>query len=216
MKYKLAVFDMDGTILYTLQDLTDGLNHALRKNGFPEKKLTEVRSFVGNGIRHEVECSVPADTKKEMIQKVYEDFNAWYEVHCFDHTKPYEGILSLLQDLRKAGMKTAVVSNKGDYAVQELDRKFFQGLLDCGVGEKENIARKPAPDTVNEVLKELQISKTDAVYIGDSKVDLRTAENAGMPCIIVTWGYRDEEDLRKQGAQTIVRTVEELKHELLG
>lgn len=212
MKYRLVIFDMDGTLLYTLEDLTDGLNHALQLNGFPTKTMKEVRSYVGNGIRNEVRCSLPLDTDASIQQKVYEDFSAYYNVHCNDHTRPYDGILDLLRKLKNDGVLTAVVSNKGDYAVQELDKQYFDGLLDAGVGEREDegIARKPAPDTVNAVLKKLHVERKDAVYVGDSEVDIKTALNAQMDSIIVDWGYRDRSDLIKDGAEKIVSTPEEL------
>ncbi|MDD6258244.1 MAG: HAD family hydrolase [Erysipelotrichaceae bacterium] len=212
MKYRLVIFDMDGTLLYTLEDLTDALNHALHLNGFPTKTMKEVRSYVGNGIRNEVRCSLPSDTNVSIQQKVYEDFSAYYNVHCNDHTRPYEGILDLLRKLRNDGVLTAVVSNKGDYAVQELDKQYFDGLLDAGVGEREDegIARKPAPDTVNAVLNKLHTDRKDAVYVGDSEVDIKTALNAHMDSIIVDWGYRDRSDLIKDGAKKIVSAPEEL------
>ncbi len=212
MKYKLVIFDMDGTLLYTLEDLTDGLNYALQLNGFPTKTMSEVRGYVGNGIRNEVRCSLPEHTDDSVQQKVYEDFSAYYNVHCNDHTRPYDGIIALLKKLKADGILTAVVSNKGDYAVQELDKQYFGGLLDAGVGEREDegIAKKPAPDTVNAVLKKLHTDRKDAVYVGDSEVDIETAANAHMECIIVDWGYRDRKDLIKDGAEKIVSSPEEL------
>lgn len=216
MKYRLVIFDMDGTLLYTLEDLTDGLNHALKENGFPLKKMSEVRSYVGNGIRNEVRCSLPSGTDEVVRQKVYEDFSAWYNVHCGDHTRPYDGIPELLKKLKENGVLCAVVSNKGDLAVQELDRQYFDGLLDAGVGEKEaeGIAKKPAPDTVNEVLRKLHVDRKDAVYVGDSEVDIQTAKNAEMDSIIVDWGYRDHDYLVEQGAGIIVSSPEELYEKL--
>ena len=207
---------MDGTLLYTLEDLTDGLNHALRKNGYPEKTMQEVRSFVGNGIRNEVRCSLPEGTDAQFRQKVYEDFNDYYNVHCGDHTGPYKGIPDLLRKLRVNNVMTAVVSNKGDLAVQELDRQYFDGLLDAGVGEREDegIAKKPAPDTVNAVLRKLHVDRKDAVYVGDSEVDIETAKNAHMDSIIVDWGYRDHADLVRDGAKVIVSSPEELFEKL--
>lgn len=212
MKYKLVIFDMDGTLLYTLEDLTDGLNYALQLNGFPPKTMSEVRGYVGNGIRNEVRCSLPEHTDDSVQQKVYEDFSAYYNVHCNDHTRPYDGIIALLKKLKADGILTAVVSNKGDYAVQELDKQYFDGLLDAGAGEREDegIAKKPAPDTVNAVLKKLHTDRKDAVYVGDSEVDIETAANAHMECIIVDWGYRDRKDLIKDGAEKIVSSPEEL------
>jgi phosphoglycolate phosphatase len=212
---RAVIFDMDGTTLYTLEDLSAGLNYALRKNGLPAKPMEEIRTYVGNGVHSEVEHSVPEGTSEEMIEKVYQDFLPWYNQHCNDHTRPYEGIIPLLKKLRENGMKTAIVSNKGDEAVQILDQKYFSGLIDAGVGERADVARKPAPDTVNKVLEALQIDRSEAVYIGDSEVDLATAENAGMACIIVLWGYRDEAFLKEKGARVMVHTVKELEERLL-
>lgn len=214
MKYKLAVFDMDGTILYTLQDIVDSMNRALRKNNLPETTLKDMRVYIGNGIMNEVRRSVPENASEETIQKVFRDFNEDYAKHCSDTTKPYEGISELLKDLREMGILTAVVSNKGDYAVQELMKQYFDGLFDAGVGEKEGIERKPAPDTVYAVLDALKIDKDEAVYIGDSEVDIDTAKNARMDCILVSWGYRDKPDMYAKGASRIVDTMDELKEEI--
>jgi len=185
MQYQLAIFDMDGTILNTLQDLTNSLNAALAKSGYPQHTAEEVRFFVGNGIRKLIERGVPAGTPVEQIDTVHHDFTAHYQVHCADTTQPYDGIPELLQTLRRAGCKTAVVSNKADYAVQELCKQYFDGMFDFAVGEREQILKKPAPDSVNEVLQKLQIDRRQAVYIGDSDVYIQTAKNAAMDGIFV-------------------------------
>lgn len=210
MKYKLAVFDMDGTILNTLEDLADSLNAALEMSGYPQRTLEEVRCFVGNGIRKLIERGVPAGTPVEMIDKVNSDFTGHYKVHCADKTKPYDGIIPVIRRLLAAGVKTAVVSNKADYAVQELCVQYFDGLFDAAVGERAGIAKKPAPDSVNEVLRHLNVAREDAVYIGDSEVDIATARNAGMDSIIVDWGFREREFLVKMGAQRIISAPEEI------
>ncbi|MBE6122064.1 MAG: HAD family hydrolase [Erysipelotrichaceae bacterium] len=216
MKYRLAVFDMDGTILYTLQDIVDSTNHILRSFGMPEKTLEQMRSYIGNGIMREIECSVPEGTSAEVIRQVHDAFLPYYGEHCNDTTRPYDGILSLMQDLRSAGMKTAVVSNKGDFAVQELIRRYFSEVCDMGLGEKEGIRRKPDPDMTDAVLEFFGISRDEAVYIGDSEVDIETARNSGLDCICVTWGYRDEDFLIAKGAELIAHTPQELKQILLG
>lgn len=215
MKYDAVIFDMDGTILNTLEDLAGTLNYSLRCYGFPERTLPEVRSFVGNGIRMLVRRGCPAGTPEEVQEKVYEAYQPYYKEHCADKTRPYDGIPELIASLRKAGIKTAVVSNKGDIGVQDLCRCFFDGLFDTAVGERTGIRRKPAPDSVNEVLSILRIPKERAVYIGDSEVDIETAANAGIDCILVEWGFRTREALEAAGAGRIARDVRELEGFLL-
>ncbi|MCI5622449.1 MULTISPECIES: HAD family hydrolase [Anaerostipes] len=216
MKYKLAIFDMDGTILNTLEDLCDATNYALSQSDYPARTIDEVRRFVGNGIRKLIERAVPTGTEEPEIEKVHEDFTKYYKVHCADKTKPYDGIMKLLEKLRAAGCQTAVVSNKADYAVQELCEQYFQGMFDAAAGEKEGIAKKPAPDSVNAVMKKLGTTKEHAVYIGDSEVDIETAKNAGLDCIVVEWGFRDREYLEEKGGKTFVTRPEEIKERILG
>ena len=208
--YKLAVFDMDGTILDTLEDLKDSTNFALEKCGYPTRSYDEVRRFVGNGIRKLIERAVPEGLTTEQIDRVHEVFTEHYKVHCADKTKAYDGIKPLLEKLRASGVKTAVVSNKADYGVQELCKEYFDGLFDYAVGEREGIRRKPAPDAVNEALRVLGMDKSEAVYIGDSDVDFETAKNAELPCISVLWGFRDEEFLREKGATLFVHDPAEI------
>ena len=210
MKYMIAIFDLDGTILNTLEDLTDSTNHALKTCGYPERTMDEVRQFVGNGIRKLMERAVPEGTPVEEIDRVHETFTAHYKVHCADKTRPYDGIMELLQNLKKDGCKLAVVSNKADYGVQELCKQYFDGIFDFAVGEREGIRKKPAPDSVNEVLKTLGCSRDRAVYIGDSDVDIQTAANAQMDHIIVEWGFRDVPFLIAKGAKVLVEKPEEI------
>ena len=210
MKYMIAIFDLDGTILNTLEDLADSTNYALKTCGYPERTMDEVRQFVGNGIRKLMERAVPEGTPVEEIDQVHETFTAHYKVHCADKTRPYDGIMELLQNLKKDGCKLAVVSNKADYGVQELCKQYFDGVFDFAVGEREGIRKKPAPDSVNEVLKTLGCSRDRAVYIGDSDVDIQTAANAQMDHIIVEWGFRDVQFLISQGAKVLVEKPEEI------
>lgn len=214
--YKLAVFDMDGTILDTLEDLMDSVNFALSECGYPTRTYDEVRRFVGNGIRKLIERAVPEGLTVEEIDRVHEVFTGHYKLHCADKTKAYDGIKPLLEKLRANGIKTAVVSNKADYGVQELCREYFDGLFDYAVGEREGIRRKPAPDSVNEALRVLNTDKSEAVYIGDSDVDFETAKNAELTCISVLWGFRDEEFLRERGATLFVRRPEEIFDIIMG
>ena len=210
MKYTIAIFDLDGTILNTLEDLADSTNYALKTCGYPERTMDEVRQFVGNGIRKLMERAVPEGTPVEEIDRVHETFTAHYKVHCADKTRPYDGIMELLQNLKKDGCKLAVVSNKADYGVQELCKQYFDGVFDFAVGEREGIRKKPAPDSVNEVLKTLGCSRDRAVYIGDSDVDIQTAANAQMDHIIVEWGFRDVPFLIAKGAKVLVEKPEEI------
>ena len=215
MAYKLAIFDLDGTILDTLEDLADAMNYALGEHGYPGRTIEEVRRFVGNGIRKLIERAVPAGLAKEEIDRVHETFSAYYQQYCADKTRPYEGVLPLLERLRAAGCLTAVVSNKADAAVQPLCRRYYNGLFDYAVGERTGIRRKPDPDSVQEVLRRLQVEAADAVYIGDSEVDIQTAKNAGLDSIIVTWGFRDRDYLESQGGRRFVDRPEEIEQIIL-
>lgn len=216
MKYQVVIFDLDGTLLDTLDDLADSVNYALGTEQLPERTREEVRRFVGNGIRKLIERAVPAGTTEEVTDYVFEVFKDRYKVHCADKTKPYEGIIELLCRLKENGVKTAVVSNKADFAVKELCERYFPELLCEAIGERTGIARKPAPDTVNEVLRLLNVDRTQAVYIGDSDVDVETAKNAGMDCIAVDWGFRDAEVLCSAGAEVIISDAVQLEEVLLG
>ena len=215
MKYKIAIFDMDGTILNTLDDLADSMNHCLRVHGLAERSLQEIRTFLGNGIHWLVECSVPDGTDEETLEKVYQTFLVYYKDHCANKTRPYEGIPQVLQSLRRAGVLTAVVSNKADYAVKILCEDYFKDMLDFSVGELEGRRRKPYPDSVNAVLDQFHIAREDAVYIGDSEVDFQTAQNAGLDVIMVGWGFRDEDFLKEQGAKFVLHDPAEIL-ELIG
>ncbi len=211
MKYKAAIFDMDGTILNTLEDLAASTNAALQKNGLPARTLGDIRKFVGNGIRRLIERAVPPETDGALVGTVFSDFKAHYAVHCADRTKPYGGIPELLKKLKAAGIRTAVVSNKADFAVQTLAEAYFSGLLDAAAGAKDGARIKPAPDAVNAVLAEFGCAPQDAVYIGDSDVDIQTARNAGTDCISVCWGFRSRAFLLENGARQIAETVAELE-----
>ena len=184
---KLIVFDMDGTILDTLDDLKESLNVTFRKFGFPERTKEEVRGFVGNGIPKLIERAVPAGTEASVQEKVLKAFLEYYQVHCNDFTHAYEGIPELMAWLKAQGYLIAVASNKADPAVRKLCDIYFDGLVDFAVGDLPGQEKKPAPDMVNRVLATLQIDKEEAVYIGDSEVDIATAGNAGLDCIVVTW-----------------------------
>lgn len=210
MLCKLAVFDLDGTILDTLEDLALSVNAALRLSGFPERSMEDVRRFVGNGIRKTLERSAPANTPEAAVDRLFADFTAHYSLHSADHTRPYPGIPELFDTLREAGIRIAVVSNKADGAVKSLCARFFPGQVDLALGERPGIPRKPAPDSVREVLNALHIPAERAVYIGDSEVDLQTARNAGMDEILVAWGFKGRAFLEAQGAKRVVDTPAEI------
>ena len=210
---KLIIFDMDGTILDTLADLKNSLNYALELNGLPTRTLDEVRRFVGNGIGMLISRGVPEGCGDSLRLKVEEDFYPHYTAHCNDNTRPYTGVTDLIAALRRAGYLTAVVSNKADFAVQDLCKIWFNGLFDLAVGEREGLRRKPAPDSVWEVCKLLNVSVEESIYIGDSEVDFQTAQNAGMDVISVDWGFRDADFLRSIGAVKILSTPEAVGEE---
>lgn len=212
---KLVIFDLDGTLLDTLEDLTTATNHALALHGLPRRSTDEVRAFVGNGIPRLAALAVPTDTDSATEAAVLKDLLYYYQSHCREQTRPYPGVSDLLGELKKQGIKTAVVSNKADAAVRVLCEEYFPGLCDFCAGEKADVRKKPAPDTVFAVLTQLKINKTDAVYVGDSEVDIATAKNAGLPCLSVTWGFRDEKTLLAAGAETLVHNVYTLKRLLL-
>ena len=210
MPYQTAVFDLDGTLLDTLEDLYLATNAALERHSLPRRSRDEVRLFVGNGVEMLIRRAVPASTDEETTLAVLADFKTTYAAICEDHTKPYDGIPDMLAALRERGIRVAVVSNKFDAATKKLCEKYFGELVEVAIGEKAGVRKKPAPDTVHEALKELGVTAEGAVYIGDSDVDIQTARNCGIPCISVTWGLRDEDFLIESGAKALVDTPEKL------
>lgn len=210
MKKTTVIFDLDGTLLDTLQDLADAANYALRKEGMPERTIDEVRRFVGNGVRLLMIRAVPGGESNPLFEETFAQFKEYYGEHCNDNTKPYEGMIELLETLKSKGYSVAIVSNKIDFAVKELSALYFKGIVPVAIGEKEGVRRKPAPDTVREALKELGRTAEEAVYVGDSDVDIETAKNADMPCISVLWGFRDREFLEEHGAKRYARTAEDV------
>ena len=210
-----VIFDMDGTVLNTLDDLATSVNYVLTRYGMPVHCTEDYRRYFGNGIRYALECAVPKGTEETTIDQMLPVFREHYNAHCLDKTRPYDGIPELMKALRDRGFKLAIVSNKIDSAVKELNAKFFSAYVDVTIGEREGIRRKPAPDTVVQALEELKSSKHEAVYIGDSEVDLQTAANAGLPCISVLWGFREKDFLTEQGATVFANTPQEI-YDLLG
>ena len=210
MQYKAVVFDLDGTLLYTLEDLYRSTNHALTALGLPTRTRDEVRSFVGNGYRQLFRLATPDGTPDAVQEKALAEFNRHYLIHSEDHTEPYPGIPELLDSLRAAGLRLAVVSNKGDQAVQELMASFFPGAFDAVAGEREGIRRKPAPDTVEAVMRIMDVTPAETLFVGDSEVDVATARNADCDAVLVTWGYRTVEQLVEAGATMLADTTDEV------
>ena len=201
--YKLWIFDLDGTLLNTLADLTDATNHALRSFGFPERSQEEVLSFIGHGNRKLMERSLPKAKVDQYLEQALTEFHHYYKAHYTDKTTVYEGIPELLNALKERGCLLAVVTNKADYAAQDLIRLFFPGVFDYVIGDREGIRRKPDPEPVQLVLDALQVAAGDAVYIGDSEVDLQTAANSHLNCISAGWGFRPAKVLEAAGATRI-------------
>lgn len=210
MKYKSYIFDLDGTLLDSLTDLAASCNYALRINNMPERTIDEVRMFVGNGVRKLMERAIPDGDRNELFQKTYTDFRDHYLIHNLDHTSPYNGIITMLKSLKDDGCNIAVVSNKFYAATQELVNHFFGDYVSVAIGERDNIRKKPSPDTVFEALRQLNVEKDGAVYIGDSDVDVMTAKHCGMPCISVLWGFRDKKFLIEHGANVFVEKPSEI------
>lgn len=214
--FSTIVFDLDGTLLDTIEDLHLALDHALESEGLPTRTFEEARAFVGNGIRRLCERGVPEGSSPAVVDAVFAEFNRWYAAHCNDHTHAYTGMVELVGALRGEGRRMAVVSNKSDYAVQDLMDIYFPGAFDAVLGVREGVARKPARDMVDAALAEMDAeAQADAraghaVYVGDSEVDVQTAANAEMPCISVSWGFRSVEQLVEAGATHIVATTAEL------
>ena len=215
-KYKAIVWDLDGTLLDTLDDLTDATNHALAEHGLPARSREEVRRFVGNGIRRLIERAVPDGTPDALRDAVYASFCPYYAAHCNDRTAPYPGVMELLAELHAAAVPMAIVSNKADFAVRELSEIYFGGLIPVAAGARDGTRTKPAPDVVLRALAELHAAPADAVYVGDSEVDVETARNAQMPCLSVSWGFRDPAVLLSAGASRICPDIHALRRALCG
>ncbi len=231
----IVIFDLDGTLLNTLEDLHLAINHTLAWAGLPEQSMSQTRAYVGNGIRKLIERSAPTATPAEVVDELNAEFDRFYALHCQDNTAPYPGINELLGRLAEAGARMAVVSNKTQYAVTDLVAAHFPDAFEAVVGVREGVAKKPAPDMVKLALAEMGLRRAaasatanetvgdpavpsathEAVYVGDSEVDVATAANSGLACLAVSWGFRSEQQLVEAGATTICATPEELAQKLL-
>ena len=209
--YSAVIFDLDGTLLDTLDDLWIAVNEGLKAVDLPLRTREEVRGFVGNGIVKLMERAC-GNVAKEVLERALEVFKRYYGEHCEDNTKPYAGIMDLLSALQAKGVKTAVVSNKADFAVKKLAKGYFDGLLADAVGENEEagIRKKPAPDSLLSVMESMGVGTDSTVYIGDSEVDIQTAKNAGVACISVTWGFKDRAFLIENGGNIFADTPKEI------
>lgn len=211
MKYTAVLFDLDGTLLDTLGDLHLGVNIILDKHGYPRRSMEEIRSFVGNGARELIRCALPASAAEE-LEPVLAEYLDWYAVNFCVKAAPYAGVKAVVDALVKKGVKAAVVSNKPDATTKKLAEMFFPGLP--AFGQRDDTPKKPAPEMVWKAMEELGVTAEEAVYVGDSEVDVATAANAGLPLVAVSWGFRTKEQLRAAGAETIVDTAEELREKL--
>lgn len=209
MKYKAIIFDCDGTLLNTISDLTNAVNYALINIGCCKQTDEDTLSMVGNGIKALVTRALP-NSHKERFEEAFALFKNYYGQHYADFTKPYDGITDLLVELKKRGYKIALVSNKNKLYLKLLFDKFFAETIDYQIGETEGLAPKPASDMVYRALENLNVDKNEAVYVGDSHVDVETAENSGMDGIFVTWGFASKQDLIKCGATKIIDAPQEL------
>lgn len=209
-KISTIVFDLDGTLLNTLEDLADSTNYALRQYGFTERTLEEIRAFVGNGVRKLIERALPEGAENPLFNSVFSCFKSYYVDHCMEKTGLYAGIPEMLHELKSAGYHLAIVSNKLQSGVDELYEHYFSDTVEVAVGERPELNRKPAPDMVLLALEKLGVSTDEAVYVGDSDVDVATARNSGLPCISVLWGFRDKEFLVQHGAHRFAQTPEEI------
>lgn len=204
MAYRAVLYDMDGTVLDTLEDMADSVNESLSRFGLPPVTLDKVRRSVGNGARKLIFRVVPEGTDPALTERVLAFYKPWYDAHCRVKTRPYAGVPELMARLRDRGIAQAIISNKPDPAVQELARAFFPGLLETAVGESAAVRTKPNPDAILAAVKQMGVPLEQCVYVGDSEVDVEAARNAGLDCISVSWGFRSVEQLLAAGAARIV------------
>lgn len=210
MKIDTIIFDLDGTLLNSLGDLHACFNHAIKSFGYPERSLNEIKSFVGNGIKKAIERALPKPVEDRDLNKIVDYFRIYYRDHMREFTKPYDGIIEMLEEARKKGFKLAVVSNKYDDEVKMLVKNYFGKYIDIAIGEGHGIRKKPEVDGVIEAINELDSNLKRAIFVGDSDVDIKTAKNAGIHCISVTWGFRDRNFLMAEGAEYFANHPKEI------
>lgn len=215
MRYDAVIYDLDGTLLNTLDDLAAAVNHAMRAMGCPAHSVEDVRRMVGDGMEMLIRRALPQD-RQDAVAETLALFKAHYAAHAQDITRPYEGIFSLLDELAAAGVRQAIVSNKGDPFVKELNRRYFGRRIAVAVGERPGVRRKPSPDMLVNVMREWNALPARTLYVGDSGTDVETARAAGVRCASVTWGFRTREELLASGASLLVDTPRELTDYVLG
>lgn len=211
-KYTTIIFDLDGTLLDTLEDLKNAVNHVLAAHGYPIKTLEEIRKSVGNGTKVLLEKTVPGGSSNPLFNTINEEYQKYYLEHCNEKTGPYKGVREAMKQLKDKGYKMAIVSNKPDSAVKELRDKYFGKYLNVAIGDKEGRRRKPYPDSVFAAIEELGSDHDECIYIGDSEVDFLTAENSGLPCISCLWGFRTQEELMSNGVdpENFIKSPDEI------
>jgi len=210
MLYDTVLFDLDGTLLDSLEDLSDSVNAALQEGGYPQRSIHEIKNFVGNGVRLLVARALPCHTENREIEHCVELFRKHYKQKMSHKTKPYDGIIDLLKELQMRNIKTGVVSNKYDLAVKSLCEEFFSSYIQVAIGENKKIRRKPSPDGILAAIQALNSEKEKTIYVGDSDIDIQTAKNAGVLSVGVTWGFRTKETLLKENPWKIVDSPAEI------
>ena len=215
MEWRTVIFDMDGTVLDTLEDLLSAMNYAMKQHGFKMHSLEEMRSFVGDGLYMMAVRAVPSGTEEATVKSVFNCFKAYYGEHLNVLTKPYDGIIWMLEKLKQAGIRTGISSNKYDQGAKMLSDIHFGRLIDCTVGESELVPKKPDPTGTRLIMNELGANAESTLYVGDSNVDIQTAANAGLKMLAVSWGFRTRQQLAEAGAAQIVDSVAELEHYIL-
>ena len=205
------IFDLDGTLLNSLGDLHASFNHTIEHFGYPTRSIDEIKNFVGNGIKKAIERALPCKVSDEELNKITEYFRSYYKEHMFELTKPYNGIVELLSNLKAKGYKLAIVSNKYDDAVKNLSRIYFGDLIDIAIGEGYGVRRKPEIDGILKAIQIMESKLENCIFVGDSNVDIETANNANIPCISVLWGYRDKAFLKENGAKIFAETTKDIE-----
>lgn len=206
--YNAVIWDLDGTLLDTLVDLRNSVNYAMAQFGYPECTMEQIRTFVGNGVKKLVELAIPNGTDNPNYSEAYDTFCAHYAIHNLDNTRPYDGVLEVIEELKARGVKQAIVSNKVDDGVKKLNDAFFG--VDIALGVTDDLPRKPAPDMVHRAMDLIGAIPSETVYIGDSEVDMATAKNAGLPCISVLWGFRSREELEPHNPECMIEHPSEI------